>query len=660
MPAPVDFPLAALYARQPFGLSHCLPRCCALHDDCAAAHLPHHAITMMIDLLPQESPMAEAPNDKRADKLYRVRHSTAHLMAAAILEMFPDARLAIGPPIKDGFYYDFELPRALSPDDFEEIEERMTKLVKSNVPFKYEEWDKDKAREFFKDQPYKLELIEGIEGDTVSTYESGPLIDLCAGPHVRYSKQCKNFKLLKVAGAYWRGDENKPMLQRVYGTAFPTRDELDQYLHMLEEAKRRDHRKLARELELFDFNRLSPGSIFWRPKGWTSYRELQNYFREIEAEQGYEEISNPLIYHEDLFAQSGHLEHYQDTMFKLEAHGQTYCLKPMNCPDTMLYFKSKKRSYRELPLRVAEFGHLHRNELPGALGGATRVRQFCQDDAHIFTTEEHITQEISMLLELVERTYGMFNMEYDVEISTRPDDFMGEVELWDKAEGALKEALEAAGKPYTINEGDGAFYGPKIDFQVRDCLGRSWQCATIQLDFQLPRRFELTYTASDNAERTPIVIHRAIAGSLERFFAILVEHLAGAFPTWLAPVQAVIVPITDEQNDYAWEVARDLKRAGVRVEVDDRSEKMGFKIREAETKKIPYMLVIGGREAEAHNVALRTYKDGRRGTLPLAEVKAEILDRIANRTLDVDVQVSGLATIVEDAPSGEDMAERGY
>ncbi len=593
------------------------------------------------------------------DELYRIRHSAAHIMAAAILEMFPDAKLAIGPPIKDGFYYDFDLPRPISTDDFGQLEGRMTQLIKQDVPFEHEEWPKAKAREFFKDQPYKLELIEGIEDETVSIYKSGPLVDLCAGPHVESSSACENFKLLKVAGAYWRGDENKPMLQRIYGTAWSTKKELKHYLHTLEEAKRRDHRKMGKQLELFGFHEMSPGSIFWKPRGWTAYRQLKNYFREIEAEQGYEEICNPSFYHEDLFEQSGHLEHYKDSMFTMDVHGQTYCLKPMNCPDTMLYFKSKKRSYRELPLRVAEFGHLHRNELPGALGGATRVRQFVQDDAHIFLTKEQIFDEIGMLLEMIDATYGLFGMEYEVEISTRPDDFMGAVELWDEAEEGLKEAMKEAGKPFTINEGDGAFYGPKIDFQVLDCLGRSWQCATIQLDFQLPLRFELGYTGADNEEKTPIVIHRAIAGSLERFFAILVEHLAGVFPTWMAPVQAMVVPITDEQNDYAWDVADTFKKAGIRVEVDQRSEKMGYKIHEAETRKIPYMLVVGGREEEAGTVALRTYREGRRGTVPVEEVRDEIVDLIKNRTLDVDVEISALATQGE-GDTGKDMAERGY
>lgn len=596
----------------------------------------------------------------RSEILYRVRHSASHIMATAILEMFPDAKLAIGPPIKDGFYYDFELPRPITPDDFEELEQRMAATINANQKFVQEEWPKERAREFFKDQPYKLELIEGIEGDTVSTYTNGPFTDLCAGPHVGYTKKCKNVKLLKVAGAYWRGDEKKPMLQRIYGTAWTSKDELEQHLHMLEEAKRRDHRKLAKELELFGFDRLSPGSIFWRPRGWASYRALQDFFREIEMRNGYEEICNPVLYNKELFEQSGHWGHYQENMFVVHAHDQTYCLKPMNCPDTMLYFKSKRRSYRELPLRVAEFGLLHRNELQGALSGATRVRQFCQDDAHIFVMEEQIQDEITNLIGMIDETYGMLGLEYDIDLATRPESFLGEPELWDRAEAALMAAVTANGKTYRLNEGDGAFYGPKIDIQLRDCLGRSWQCATIQLDFQLPLRFELTYAAADNTEKTPVVIHRAIAGSLERFYAILLEHFAGAFPTWLSPVQAIILAITDDQNDYAWKLANALKAQGVRVEVDDRNEKTGYKIREAETRKIPYMLVVGAKEAEAGTVAVRSYTDGQRGVLPFEEVAAEIVDRIKTRALDVKVMKSELAIVDEDDDDSDDMANRGY
>jgi len=595
------------------------------------------------------------------DDLYRVRHSTSHIMATVIQQIFPDAKFAIGPPIADGFYYDFELPRPISTDDFGQIEGRMTQVIRQNQPFEREEWTKEKAREFFADQPYKLELIDGIPDETVSIYKNGPFTDLCAGPHVESTGACANFKLQKVAGAYWRGDETKPMLQRIYGTAFETAEELKDYLFMLEEAKRRDHRKLGRQLGLFDFDRLSPGSVFWRPKGWLVYRKLQDYFREIEEKNGYIEINHPLLYNKELFEQSGHWENYKENLFTFEAHDQTYCLKPMNCPDTMLFFKSDKRSYRELPLRVAEFGTLHRNEMPGALSGTTRVRQFCQDDAHIFCTQEQIGDEIALFLKMVDQTYALFDLDYDIELSTRPEKFMGEVAVWERAEAALKDALDATGRPYRIHEGDGAFYGPKIDFQVRDSLGRSWQCATIQLDYQLPLRFELGYTDADNSEKTPVVLHRALAGSLERFIGILVEHLAGVFPTWLAPVQVKLLTITDEQNDYAWQIAKAYRTHGIRVEVDDRTEKIGFKIREAETQKVPYMLVIGAREAEAGNVAVRSYSQGQLGVMTPDAVRDEILAKVHNRTLDVQIQRSKIATDARKAEgTGDDMIDRGY
>lgn len=604
--------------------------------------------------------MNEDNRPNEADELYRIRHSASHIMATAIEEMFPDAKFAIGPPIKDGFYYDFDLPRPLSTDDFEEIEQRMKAVIKANQKFENETWSKDKAREFFADQPYKLQLIDRIEGEEVSIYKNGPFTDLCAGPHVGYTKKCKNFKLLKVAGAYWKGDENEPMLQRIYGTAWKTGEQLAAHLHMLEEAKRRDHRKLGSQLELFAFDRLAPGAVFWRPKGWQCYRALQDYFRELEQRNDYIEICNPLLYNKELFETSGHWAHYKEHTFHFEQNEQTYALKPMNCPDTMLFFASKKRSYRELPLRVAEFGTLHRNELAGALSGATRVRQFCQDDAHIFCAEEQIYDEVVALMQMIDETYGMLGLSYELELSTRPDDFMGEPALWDRAEQMLKDALDKRGEPYRIHEGDGAFYGPKIDIQVRDSLGRSWQCGTVQLDFQLPRRFDLSYAASDNTEKTPVVIHRAISGSLERFFAILVEHFAGAFPTWLAPVQAVVIPITDEQNDYAWSLGKQLRQAGVRVEVDDRSEKMGYKIREHTTQKVPYMLVVGAREAESGQVALRQYPEVRRGTVDFADVLAEIVEHNATRALDVDVKPIELAGDADDDEIGAEMEDRGY
>jgi threonyl-tRNA synthetase len=606
---------------------------------------------------------AEDSGEEAFDRLYKIRHSTAHILATAIQQMFSDARFAIGPPIEDGFYYDFELPRPISTEDFDEIEGRMQGIINRDEEFTHETWDKEEALEYFKeqDQPYKVELIHDIDEDVVSIYKNGPFTDLCAGPHVESTGVCDNFKLRKVAGAYWRGDEDNTMLQRIYGTAFETEEELDDYLYMIKEAKRRDHRKLGEELDLFRFDDRSPGSVFWMPRGWTAYRELQSYFREIEGEYDYEEISNPLLYDKELFEQSGHWEHYQDNLFTMEAHDRTWCLKPMNCPDTMVYFDSRKRSYRELPLRVAEFGTLHRNEIPGTLSGATRVRQMMQDDAHVFLKDDQMEDEISILLDMVDQTYKMFDLRYDIELSTRPDDFMGDPERWDDAEDALKSALEANGKDFEVHEGDGAFYGPKIDVQVRDSLGRSWQCATIQLDFQLPKRFDLTYTAADNTEKTPIVIHRAIAGSLERFFAILVEHLGGVLPTWLAPEQARILTITDEENDYAYDVLETLKGAGVRAEIDIRSEKIGYKIREAETDKVPYMLIIGGDEVENRTVSVRSYTEGRLGEKSPEDVRDEIVEKTDKRELDVEVKRSGLRDIAESGEgAGENMVERGY
>jgi len=607
----------------------------------------------------------EAPGeDDDYSRLYRIRHSTAHVLATAIQQMFGDeARFAIGPPIEDGFYYDFELPRPISTDDFGEIEGRMEGIVNRDQEFVHETWSREEAIDYFddRDEPYKLELIEEIDEDEVSIYKNGPFTDLCAGPHTGSTGDCASFKLLKVAGAYWRGDEENPQLQRIYGTAFDTEEQLDDYMFMLEQAEQRDHRKLGTELELFYFDDRSPGSVFWMPRGWKAYRKLESYFREIEDEYDYEEINNPVLYDKELFEQSGHWDHYQENLFTMEAHDRTWALKPMNCPDTMVYFNKKKRSYRELPLRIAEFGTLHRNEIPGALSGATRVREMTQDDAHVFLTEDQIEDEISGLLDMVDRTYELFDLRYDIELSTRPDDFMGNPELWDEAEAALEAALESAGKEFDVNEGDGAFYGPKIDFQVRDSLGRSWQCSTLQLDFQLPERFDLTYTAPDNTEKRPIVLHRALAGSIERFFAILVEHLDGSFPTWLAPEQVRILTITDDVHDYAYDVAEQLQEEDVRVGVDIRSEKIGYKIREAETMKIPYMLVVGGDEVEDGTVAVRTYEEGRRGNMTPDELRDEIVEKVGDRTLDVDIERSGLRDVAEEhGDVGEEMEERGY
>ncbi len=589
----------------------------------------------------EDNKALEAPSN--AAQLWKIRHSASHVMATAVLEMFPDARLAIGPPIDNGFYYDFELPRPLTPDDLEEIEARMKKVVKSNDAF--ETWTKpvDEARAYFaeRDQPYKVELIDDLaaRGETeVRFYKNGDFVDLCAGPHAPRTGNCKAFKLLKVAGAYWRGDSDRPMLQRIYGTAWKNKTDLAAYLELLEEAKKRDHRKLGRELDLFNFHPWSPGAAFWQPRGWTIYRELQKLWRELHEANGYVEICNPLIYNRQLYETSGHWDHYNEHMFKLESEGETFCVKPMNCPDTMLFYKGRKHSYRELPLRVSEGQILHRNELSGALNGLLRVRQFTQDDAHIFVTPQQIESEIGNVVRMIDQLYGLFGLTYRVKLSTRPEDFMGEISLWDDAEEALARALAAADLDFTVNHGDGAFYGPKIDFDVVDALGRTWQCATIQLDFQLPRRFDLKYTDTDNEQKTPIVIHRALFGSFERFIGILIEHVAGAFPTWLSPVQVAFLPINDHCAERCHEVAAGLRAAGVRVEVDDRSEKLGFKIREAELRKTPFMVVVGEKELETGAFSVRTYQDGSKGVMTLDELRDEVTRRIREREFDVTLK----------------------
>jgi len=561
-------------------------------------------------------------------------------MAEAVLSLFPEAKFAIGPAIADGFYYDFDLPQPLVEADLNRITAKMREIIKANLPFECRSMTKDEARVYFGElgQTYKLELIDGIPGDEVSIYAQSQFADLCAGPHVRRTGECKHFKLTSLAGAYWRGDSNRPMLQRVYGTVWPTKDELEAFLEIQEEAKKRDHRKLGKELELFFFHPYSPGAIFWQPKGYTIYRELQDLWTSIQRAEGYVEILNPIMYDSELYKLSGHLDHYADAMYKLEQDGRTMCLKPMNCPDTMLFFKQRKHSYRELPLRVSERQALHRNEISGALSGMTRVRLFTQDDAHLFVTPEQIETEIARLLDLVDRLYKLFDLDYKFYLSTRPDSFMGDVALWDQAETALENALKTKALPYKVNLGDGAFYGPKIDIIIQDSLGRKIQCATIQLDFQLPERFELEYITPDNTVARPVVIHRAILGSYERFVGILLEHLAGAMPTWLAPVQVAFLPITDASIDYCQAVAKEWEAAGIRTYVDDRSEKIGYKIRQAEMAKTPCMIVVGKKEVEDGKVNVRTYRDGERGLSDPAAIKAEILQRIAERTLDVNIR----------------------
>ena len=595
-----------------------------------------------------------------AEQLWRIRHSSSHILAQAVVEVFPDAKLAIGPPIAHGFYYDFDLPRSLTDDDLADLEERMARIVKANVPFTT--WNKpiDEAIDYFKklDQPYKVELIEDLaaKGETeVSFYQQDTFVDLCAGPHVPRTGNCKAFKLEKVAGAYWRGDSDRPMLQRIYGTAWKNKTELTNYLTMLEEAKKRDHRKLGKELDLFSFHRESPGAIFWHPKGWTVFQEMRKLWRELHEAAGYQEICNPIVYHKSLYETSGHWEHYNEHMYKLESEGETFCLKPMNCPDTMLFYKTRKHSYRELPLRISEGQILHRNELSGTLNGAFRVRQFCQDDAHIFATEEQIESEITSVIEMIGEIYGLFDLDFRVSLSTRPEEHMGDGALWDRAEAALSNAIKANNLKFKTKEGDGAFYGPKIDFEVIDALGRRWQCATIQLDYQLPQRFELTYTDRNNEEKTPVVIHRAIFGSFERFLGIVIEHVAGSFPTWMAPVQAIFLPVSDDFLDAAFDARDKLRAKGIRAEVDTRSERLGYKIRDAELHKVPYMLVVGKREVETNTFSLRTWAEGDRGSIAYDDLEAEILQRIANRVFDVKLE-----KIEWDAGDDDDLKMNDY
>ena len=565
---------------------------------------------------------------ERDYQMYCLKHSTSHLMAAAIQQIFPDAKFAIGPPIKNGFYYDMELPRPLTPEDLEEIERRMKEISKGGFEFQQETWDKAKALEYFgsRGQTFKVELIEGIPSDTVSTYKTADFIDLCAGPHVRRSSQCKHFKLTSIAGAYWRGNEHNPMLQRVYGTVFPTKEELDEHLHNIEEAKRRDHRKLGRELDLFMMHEWAPGATFWLPKGTVIYHALQEKMRRLLARNGYVEVKAPLLASSELFKTSGHWTHYRENMFIFQDDDEKlYGAKPMNCPEQMLIFGSRRRSYRELPLRMAEQSVLHRNERAGVLAGLTRVRQFQQDDAHIFITEDQIGDEMTRLLALVDRVYKAFGMSYRFVLSTRNEQkFMGEIPVWDKAEASLGAALEANHLEYTIDKGEAAFYGPKIDLMVQDSLKREHQLATIQLDFQLPRSFGLTYVNEHNAESVPVVVHRAIYGSLERFIGILIEHFAGAFPVWLAPVQVKVLSISEKTADYATQVYERLMDEDLRVELDVRDDKIGAKIRDAQLEKVPYMLIVGPKEAEAGAVAVRSREKGDEGAISISEFVTRI------------------------------------
>jgi len=577
--------------------------------------------------------------DRNAEALPLVRHSAAHLLAAAVTNLFPGVQCGIGPATDEGFFYDFVVPRPFVPEDLETIENKMRELASQDLVYERQIWPREDAKAFFRKrgEPLKVQLIdEKTEGQTeVSCYtikDKETFIDFCVGPHVPSTSKLKAFKLLSTSNAYWKGDARNQPMQRVYGTAFLAEKDLKAHLTQIEEAKKRDHRKLGRELKLFTFHQWAPGGAFWMDKGTTLYNTLANYMRDVLFPAGYVEVKTPLIYNKALWERSGHWSHYRDNMFLIEAEdGETMSVKPMNCPGHFLLYASEAHSYRELPIRFHEQTPLHRNELAGVLSGLTRVRQFSQDDAHCFVTPDQIGDEVERLIRLVQQVYGDFDLPYTAKLSTMPDDHMGEEATWRRAEAQLKSALERAGMEFTINDKDGAFYGPKIDFDVTDAIGRKWQCATIQLDYMQPENFDLKYTGADNAEHRPVVIHRAIVGSFERFIAILIEHYTGAFPLWLAPIQAIVLPISDRHLPYAMSVRDRLKAAGLRVDLDERQEKIGYKIREAQLQKVPYMLVVGDRESEEGTVSVRTRAGGDQGASTIEAFTAAARDEIAHK-----------------------------
>ena len=558
-------------------------------------------------------------------------HTSSHVLAQAIKRIFPEAKLAIGPAIDHGFYYDIDMEHKFTPEDLEEIEKEMRKIVKEKLEVERFTLPKKEAIEYVKKQgeDYKVELIDGLEeGEEISFYKQGEFSDLCAGPHLPNTGKVKAIKLLSVAGAYWRGDENNKMLQRIYGTSFEKKKDLEAYLERLEEAKKRDHRKIGKEMDLFSLREEGPGFPFFHPKGMVIKNELESFWREEHRVRGYEEIKTPIILNENLWKQSGHWDHYKENMYFTEIDEQNFSVKPMNCPGAVLTYNRKIHSYRDLPIRMGELGEVHRHELSGALHGLMRVRYFTQDDAHIFALPEQTKDELIGVIELVDHVYRLFGFKYHVELSTRPENSMGSDEDWDLAIGALKEALEAKKIDYKVNEGDGAFYGPKIDFHLEDCLQRTWQCGTIQLDFQMPQRFDLNYIGQDGDKHRPIMIHRVVFGSIERFIAILIEEYAGKLPTWLAPEQVKIIPITDRQKEYAEQLQKDLFLDRVRVNVDSRSEKMGYKIREAQLEKTPYMLIVGEKEVESGMVSVRSRDKGEIGTMEFSAFKDSLLEEI--------------------------------
>ena len=574
--------------------------------------------------------------------LAALRHTASHVMAQAVKRLYPNTKLAIGPSIADGFYYDMEFEAPLTSDDFGKIEAEMKKIIKEDLKIERFTKSREDAIAFMKEkgEPYKVELIEDLpEGEEISFYSQGEFVDLCAGPHLMSTKGVgKAFKIMSLAGAYWRGDEHNKMLTRLYATAFDKKEELEAYITMMEEAKKRDHRKLGKELGLFMMHEAGPGFPFFLPKGMVLKNTLLDYWRQIHKKAGYVEVSTPIILNRSLWETSGHWDHYKNNMYTTVIDGEDYAIKPMNCPGGVLVYASEPRSYRDLPLRVGELGLVHRHEKSGQLHGLMRVRCFTQDDAHIFMTPDQIKDEIKGVVALINEVYSLFGFEYHVELSTRPEDSMGSDEDWEMATEGLRSALDEIGLPYVVNEGDGAFYGPKIDFHLVDCIGRTWQCGTIQLDFQLPQRFELEYIGADGEKHRPIMIHRVVFGSIERFIGILIEHFAGAFPTWLAPVQVKVLPISEKYMDYAESVQKKLDEAGIRVELDTRSEKIGYKIREAQQAKIPYMLVVGQKEEEDGTVAVRSRAAGDEGTKSLdafiSDIQKEIETKV-NRVKEV-------------------------
>ena len=565
---------------------------------------------------------------------HTLRHTASHILAQAVKRLWPEAKLAIGPAIDKGFYYDIDMEHTLTPEDLGKIEKEMSRIVKENLPITKSVMPRQEAIEFFKskNEDYKVELIQDLPEDAViSCYSQGDFIDLCAGPHLASTGKVKAFKLQSIAGAYWRGDEKNKMLQRIYGTAFEKKEELDAYLHLLEEAAKRDHRKLGKELGLFVIKEEGPGFPFFLPKGMALRNELENFWREVHHDFDYEEIRTPIILSKHLWETSGHWDHYRENMYTTIIDDEEYAIKPMNCPGGILVYQNEMHSYRDFPLRYAELGLVHRHELSGALHGLFRVRAFTQDDAHVFMLPDQMQTELMKVIELFDRIYSQFGLKYHVELSTKPDNAMGDDAIWEAATEALRNAIEAKGIPYVINPGDGAFYGPKLDYHIEDSLGRTWQCGTIQLDMNLPERFQIEYIGEDGQKHRPIMIHRACFGSMERFIGILTEHYAGAFPTWMAPVQVKILPISEKHVEYAKELAKQMHRDYVRVEVDDRSEKIGYKIRQAQMAKVPYMLVVGDKEVEEGTVNVRKHGGDELGSVPFEEffnsIKIEIKER---------------------------------